>query len=84
MMPVESAIARFRRDLTLGTMLKALLAFLKSDPARKLETRKQRDEWVYGLVDAFLQFSAELRSLPARRTSRSARPFSRASVTPSL
>lgn len=45
-------------------MLKALLAFLKSDPARNAETRARRAEWVDGLIDEFLQFSAELQSLP--------------------
>ena len=45
-------------------MIRALLAFLKSDPIRNLETRRRRAEWVDGIIDEFLQFRAELRSLP--------------------
>jgi CRISPR-associated protein Csy1 len=43
--------------------VKALLVLLKSDPARKLETRASRDELVSDLIDEFLQFSAALRLL---------------------
>jgi len=60
----ESMFPRYSRRPEVKQLVKALLAFLKSDPARTLETRERRAEWVNGLIDEFLQFSAELRSLP--------------------
>jgi len=60
----ESMFPRYSRRPEVRQMLKALLAFLKSDPARNVETRARRAEWVGGLIDEFLQLSAELRSLP--------------------
>lgn len=60
----DSMFRRYGGRSEVKKMVKALLAFLKSDPARKLETRERRAEWVDGLIDEFLQFSAELRSLP--------------------
>ena len=41
----------------------SLLAFLKTDPARNLATRKQRANDVGLLIDELLQFTAELRDL---------------------
>ena len=43
--------------------IKALLTFLKADPNPTMETRAKRAAWRDLLIDAFLQFSAELRSL---------------------
>jgi CRISPR-associated protein Csy1 len=60
----ESMFPRFSRRPEVRKMVKALLAFLKSDPIRNLETRRRRAEWVDGIIDEFLQFCAELRSLP--------------------
>lgn len=60
----DSMFQRYGNRAEVKRLLKALLVFLKSNPTRNLETREQRDEWVNGLIDEFLQFSAELRSLP--------------------
>jgi CRISPR-associated protein Csy1 len=59
----ESMFPRYSRRPEVRRMLKALLAFLKSDPARNLETRERRAEWVDALIDEFLQLRAELRAL---------------------
>lgn len=60
----DSMFHRYGNRAEVKRLLKAFLVFLKSDPARNLETREQRNEWVNNLIDEFLQFSAELRSLP--------------------
>ena len=60
----ESMFPRFSRRNEVRRMIRALLAFLKSDPIRNLETRRRRAEWVDGIIDEFLQFRAELRPLP--------------------
>lgn len=59
----ESIFPRYSRRPEVKQLVKELLAFLKTDPARKLETRERRDALVNALIDEFLQFSAELRSL---------------------
>jgi CRISPR-associated protein Csy1 len=59
----ESMFPRYSRRPEVKQMVKALLAFLKSDPVRNVETRERRAEWVNALIDEFLQFSAELHSL---------------------
>ena len=59
----DSMFHRYGRRKQVKEMVKALLAFFKSDPTANLETREHRQEWVNGLIDEFLQFSAELRSL---------------------
>lgn len=59
----ESMFHRYSRRPEVRQLVKTLLAFLKTDPARKLETRQRRDVLVNGLIDEFLQFSAELRTL---------------------
>lgn len=59
----ESMFHRYSRRPEVRQGVKTLLAFLKTDPARKLETRQRRDMLVNGLIDEFLQFSAELRTL---------------------
>ncbi|MEX8505887.1 type I-F CRISPR-associated protein Csy1 [Leptothrix ochracea] len=65
LLKTESMFHRYSRRPEVKQNLKALLAFLKSDPARNLATRQRRAEWVSALIDEFLQFTAELRSLPA-------------------
>lgn len=60
----DTMFPRFGRRPEVRSMLKALRAFLKTDPARNLVTRERRAECVDALIDEFLQFSAELRSLP--------------------
>jgi CRISPR-associated protein Csy1 len=40
-----------------------LRRFLENDPARNLETRTRRDEWVDDLLDELMQFTAEQRTL---------------------
>ncbi|MBN9133500.1 MAG: type I-F CRISPR-associated protein Csy1 [Nitrosospira multiformis] len=59
----ESMFPRFSRRTEVRQLVKALLTFLKSDPTRNLETRKRRAKLVNNIIDEFLQFSAELRSL---------------------
>ena len=59
----ESLFPRYSRRPEVRRALKALLAFLKSDPARNLQTRERRAEWVDALIDEFLQLRAELRAL---------------------
>ena len=59
-----SMFHRYGRRDEVRQIVKVLLAFLKTDPTRNLETRDQRKEWVNGLIDEFLQFTAELRTLP--------------------
>ncbi len=61
----DSMFKSYGRRSEVKKMLKALLAFLKADPARNLDTRERRAEWIDGLIDEFLQFSAELRALPS-------------------
>ncbi len=59
----ESMLPSFSRRPEVRTSLKALLAFLKADPKRNLETRNTRAAMVDELIDAFLQFTAELQTL---------------------
>jgi CRISPR-associated protein Csy1 len=61
----ESMFPRFSRRVEVRQLVKALLAFLKSDPSRNVKARKRRAELVDGIIDEFLQFSAELRFLPS-------------------
>ena len=51
--PEARRLARLLRD------------FLVADPARNVKTRQRRDGWIDDLIDELLQFTAELRSLPA-------------------
>lgn len=57
----ESMFPSFSRRPEVRASLKALLVFLKADPKRK--TSNTRAAMVNELIDAFLQFSAELQSL---------------------
>jgi len=59
----DSMFHRYSTRPEVRQSVKDLLAFLKTDPKRNLATRNQRAAWVALLIDAFLQFSAELRSL---------------------
>lgn len=61
----DTMFHRFSRRSEVRSLLKALLAFLKTDPTRNWATRERRAEGVDGLIDEFLQFSAELSSLPS-------------------
>ena len=59
----DTMFHRFGRRPEVCSTVKALVAFLKTDPTRNLATRESRVQWVNDLTDEFLQFSAELRSL---------------------
>lgn len=59
----DSMFHRYSRRPEVRQGVKALLAFLKTDPARNESTRSKRAAWVNLLIDEFLQFTAELRSL---------------------
>jgi CRISPR-associated protein Csy1 len=59
----DSMFHRYGRRDEVRQIVKVLLAFLKTNPTAKLETRDQRKEWVNALIDEFLQFTTELRSL---------------------
>ena len=59
----DSIFPTFSRRTEVRSGLKALLAFLKADPKRNLETRNTRAAMVDELIDAFLQFTAELQTL---------------------
>lgn len=59
-----SMFLRYGRRPAVRLLVKTLLAFLKSDPSRNVETRLYRSELVDTLIDEFLQLSAELGSLP--------------------
>ena len=59
----DSMFPRYSRRPQVHQNLKALLAFLKTDPKRNMATRTKRAAWVHLLIDEFLQFTAELRSL---------------------
>ena len=59
----ESMFPSFSRRPEVRASLKALLEFLKADPKRNLETRNTRAAIVDELTDAFLQFTAELKTL---------------------
>lgn len=61
---VESMFSVYGRRPEVKKIVKTLLTFLLSDPARNLETRERRSEWIDALIDEFLQFSAEYLSLP--------------------
>lgn len=59
----DSMFHRYSRRPEVRQSVKALLAFLKTDPTRNEVTRNKRAAWVNLLIDEFLQFTAELRSL---------------------
>lgn len=59
----DSMFHRYSRRPEVRQSVKALLAFLKTDPARNEATRSKRAAWINLLIDEFLQFTAELRSL---------------------
>lgn len=59
----DSMFHRYSRRAEVRQNVKALLAFLKTDPKRNMDTRDKRAAWVQLLIDEFLQFTAELRGL---------------------
>ncbi len=59
----DSMFHRYSRRPEVRQAIKDLLAFLKTDPTRNVATRSKRAAWVNLLIDEFLQFTAELRSL---------------------
>lgn len=61
---MDSMFTAYQRRPQVKRLLKTLLAFLKTDPARNVATRRQRAELVEALIDELLQFSAELGLLP--------------------
>ena len=60
----DTMFPRYSRRPEVRQLVKTLLAFLKTDPARNLATRSHRAELVDALIDEFLQFSDELCTLP--------------------
>ena len=59
----DSMFHRYSRRPEVRQAVKDLLVFLKTDPTRNVATRSKRAAWVNLLIDEFLQFTAELRSL---------------------
>lgn len=59
----DSMFLRYSRRPEVRQQIKTLLAYLKSDPARNVETRANRAEMVDALIDEFLQFSDAMCSL---------------------
>lgn len=59
----DSMFHRYSRRPEVRQAVKDLLAFLKTDPTRNVTTRSKRAAWITVLIDEFLQFTAELRSL---------------------
>jgi len=68
----ETIFAAFgRRSKALQPIL-ALKKFLKSDPPANWETRKKRNKYLTDIIDEFLNYALELRSLPSGWTKESA------------
>lgn len=65
----DSLFKVFRRRTEVRRVSAQLRRFLEDDPARNLETRTQRDEWVEVLLDELVQFTAEQQTLPPGWTS---------------
>jgi len=61
----DSVLPLFGYRLETKRLLRQLVEFLGSDPARNLQTRNTRDELIDDLCGELLQFAAELRTLPA-------------------
>ncbi|MDZ7857077.1 type I-F CRISPR-associated protein Csy1 [Sphaerotilus sp.] len=59
----DTMFNRYGRRDDVRQTLRALLAFLKTDSTRNVETRTHRAELVDALTDELLQFTAELRTL---------------------
>lgn len=59
----ESMFTRYKFRPAVKENLGALLAFLKTDPTRNVATRDRRAGYVDNLIDDFLQFTAEVRTL---------------------
>ena len=61
----DSMFQRYSRRTEVRSVVKALLSFLKSNPVNNRAAKERRIELINALIDEFLQFSAELRSLPS-------------------
>jgi CRISPR-associated protein Csy1 len=59
----NSMFHRYSRRPSVRQNVNALRNFLKAEPKGNMETRDKRAAWVHFLIDDFLQFTAELRSL---------------------
>lgn len=60
----ESLFKVFGRRTEVRRLTGQLSRYLQSDPARNMETRRQRDDWVAALLDELMLFTAEQHSLP--------------------
>lgn len=63
LLDTESMFSRYKFRPVVKENLGALLAFLKADPTRNVATRDRRAGYVDNLIDDFLQFTAEVRTL---------------------
>lgn len=61
---VNSLFERFGRRREVKRMLGELRHFLATDPGKTMQTRDHRDHLVAAIVDALLQFAAELQQYP--------------------
>ena len=61
----ESLFAVYGRRPDVRRTARQLRDFLITDPARNVNTRQRRDDWIDDLINELLLFTAELRSLPA-------------------
>ena len=59
----DSMFIQYSRSKVVRQTVKEFLAFLKSNPPANLETRNRRNAFLSDLIEEFLQFSAQLRSL---------------------
>lgn len=59
----DSMYRRYERRDGVRQTVRTLLAFLRSDPVKNIESRRQRNELVDLLIDELLQYAAELRTL---------------------
>jgi CRISPR-associated protein Csy1 len=61
----DSIFVNFGRLAGTKATIKSLLSFLLSNPPSNVNTRTRRAEWVDEIMDQFLQFSAQIRTLPS-------------------
>jgi len=60
----DSIFSAFGRRPNVLRYTLALKNFLKSSPKSNLKTRTKRDEYLLEIIDEFIQYAAELKSLP--------------------
>jgi len=60
----DSLFKAFRRRPEVRRLTGLLSRFLQGAPARNMETRRQRDDWLGALLDELMLFSAEQQTLP--------------------